>query len=52
LGFGTVPLINESMIENAPQAATVRLLLSYMLWITFALGAYRMALGIHNKDTT
>jgi len=52
LGFGTVPLINESMIENAPQANTIRTLLSYMLWITFALGAYRMALGIHNKETT
>jgi len=52
LGFGTVPLINESMIANAPQANTIRTLLSYMLWITFALGAYRMALGIHNKETT
>jgi len=52
LGFGTVPLINESMIENAPQANTVRTLLSYALWIMFAMGAYRMALGIHNKETT
>jgi len=52
LGFGTVKLIDESMIANAPQASTIRLLLSYMLWITFAFGVYRMALGIHNKDTT
>jgi len=52
LGFGTVTLIDESMIANAPQASTIRTLLSYILWITFALGAYRMALGIHNKETT
>jgi len=51
LGFGMVPLINEDMIENAPQASLIRQLLSYMLWIAFALGAYRMALGIHNKET-
>jgi len=50
LGFGTVPLINESMIANAPQASTVRLILSSMLWIVFAFGAYRMALGVHNKN--
>lgn len=52
LGFGTVPFINEDMIANAPQANLIRTLLSYMLWIAFAMGAYRMALGIHNKETT
>jgi len=52
LGFGTIPFINEDMIANAPQASLIRQLLSYMLWIAFALGAYRMALGIHNKETT
>jgi len=52
LGFGVVPLINEAMIENAPQAGLIRQLLSYMLWITFALGAYRMALNVHNKEST
>lgn len=52
LGFGTIDFINEDMIANAPQASTIRALLSAMLWVVFAIGAYRMALGIHNKETT
>jgi len=52
LGFGTVTLIDEEMIAAAPQAALVRELLAAMLWVVFAMGAYRMALGIHNKETT
>jgi len=52
LGFGTIPFINEDMIANTPQASLIRLLLSYLLWIAFAFGAYRMALGIHNKEVS
>jgi len=51
LGFGTIPFLNATMIENAPQASLIRQLISYILWFVFALSAYRIVLGVHNKDT-
>lgn len=49
LGFGNLTLIDEDMIANAPQASTIRALLSAFLWVSFALVAYRMALGVHDN---
>jgi len=51
LGFGTIPFINETMIQNAPYASTIKQLIEYLLWISFAFAMYRMSLTIHNKET-
>jgi len=50
LGFGEITIIDQSMIESAPYASTIRQLLVYLLWLSFAFAMYRIALSIHDHD--
>lgn len=50
LGFGEITIIDQGMIESAPYASTIRQLLVYLLWLSFAFAMYRIALSIHDHD--
>jgi len=51
LGFGEITIISREMIEAVPFVNLLNQLISASLWLAFAIGMYRMALGIHNKET-
>ena len=51
LGFGHVQLLSREMIADFALSNEIRTLISYLLWIMFAMAMYRMTLGVHDKKT-
>lgn len=49
---GTIILIDRNMIANAPYVNLLNTLITGALWVLFAMVMYRIALGIHNRETT
>lgn len=50
--FGNIELMSASLLNSVPFAATIRLILGYLIWVMFMGQMYRRTLMIFNRDTT
>lgn len=48
---GSIPIISPSIVNSYPFVSLLRNLMAAGMWVTVLYGLYRMALGIHNRDT-
>lgn len=48
---GSIPILSPSIVSSYPFVSLLRNLMAAGMWLTVLYGLYRMALGIHNRDT-
>jgi len=49
--YGDITLISEEMLEEIPMSATIKSLLTYVLWLMFMLQMYNRTRNIFNSQT-